>query len=239
MPNRALLGLALLCCATTAHTSPNDAVEESDIEPIDFDGAWTAAKQCMHQGLSAEESLKAAARVLSGEGRGLFTPIDSLPGCSCASNWIPADGVSVLQHEIIRTAGWILPDVSSTGMLDLHDPLPEWAHELALRLAPALDGSVPNRCVVHALEPGQVCQILADVEAAEMLAGAAVLSMASAGTLATGGSSSGEECDSCTAVDLEPRSIVLLRGQLEHPLRVRSLYARHLSVTFWRTSCSS
>ena len=50
----------------------------------------------------------------------------------------------LLQHEVIKTDGWRLPSEAASGVLDLHAPLPPWAHALAERLAPALHGLPPE-----------------------------------------------------------------------------------------------
>jgi hypothetical protein len=197
----------------------------TDVDPIDFQGAWSSAMKSMHDGLGAEEALAQASRVIEGE-----VPFEVRGPFLYAENWLQENDANLLQHEIIRTPGWDTLESPASGvrLLSLHEELPAWASSLATRLGPALDGCVPDCCEVHALEPGMRSRPI-DPSAE------AVLSLAGPATF----------CNSETSGDaaLTPRSVLLLPTKTgaaqPHGYRVQSGSSRHLSVVFWSAAKKS
>ena len=239
-----MLIIVALIASTVVHAA-DDATKAAaaDVEPIDFEGAWAAARRSLRQGATVDDAAAAAERVLDGEVS--FMPIASAPadGASFlyAQDWISESDAQLLQHEVIRSDGWRLPDGANPGLLELCDPLPPWAHALAQRLSPALDGQVPDRCAVHALEPGQSAPILQSADGPPP-SEAAVLSLGSAATLlspiVSGAAGEAKSMHLSThSTSLAPRSVLLVarlpNGGAAPPC-VQCGDARHLSITFWR-----
>ena len=222
------------CAAGIGNSLPSLPVDDvaaavDAVEPLDFDAARRAAAASLQSGSSKEEAVEMAERVLQGEA--MWSEVRGPGGVTWmeAPGWIPEDKASLLQHEIVTTGGWRVPDEKSPGYLRLDAPLPPWAAALATRLAPVLDGE-PDCCALHACLPGQDAPIL---EEQGRPCAAAVLSLGSDAALV-----------SRTAADLEhttalaSRSVLLVGPTLNdedllHRVRA-SGGSRLLALTFWR-----
>ena len=217
---RAMLVMLIGLAMALANSGGQDAPADADVEAIDFNGAWEAAARSMRAGQTAEDALEQASRVLEGEAP--FAPAGSL---LYAENWISASDAKLLQHEVISTPGWDEPaDEASAAagsrLLQLHETMPPWATTLAERLSPALDDCAPDRCEVHALEPGQRSRPIAS-------SAAAVLALGGPATLVCDGEAGND-------ASMAPRSALLLQaGAAGYHLQCGG--SRHLSIVFSST----
>ena len=205
----------------------------SSVEPIDFEAAFAAARLSRSQGASVDEATAVATRVLGGEAS--FRPLSPLHASGgdrlYTDAWLTEADAKLLQHEVISTSGWRLPNGTVAGLLELSAPLPPWADQLARMLTPALPGAVPDRCTVHACEPGQIAHVLEHVGNSRG-ATTAVLSLGSAATL----KSYRETPNDGISFDLAPRGLLLMRLAADVQHWMQASEGRHLLLTFWVSS---
>ena len=207
------------------------AAAAESIQPIDYQAALEAARAMRRQGASADDAAKAAEQVIAGEAHTTFVPTER-SGWLLAKDFLSEADAKLLQHEVIRTEGWIKPTETESGLLDLHAPLPPWAASIADRLAvgPAravFDQIAPDRCAVHACEPGQAADILDECCEGDV---AAVLALGAPATLSV------DEDDNYSTT-LSPGGLLLLTPA-EKALRHKVIGGskRHLSLVLWRSA---
>ena len=179
-------------------------------------------------------------------GRGPFEPLGSpvSDGSSwlCAHSWLSEGDATLLQHEIVTSEGWpVVGDLDEPRLLQLQAPLPPWARDLAVKLAPALGGIEPDACDVYACEPGQRA-LLPDFEGT-----LAVVSLGSDAALLTapyGSAAASFPFPSFSSIVLKERSALLLpppaqrKGARPFSHCVHS-GRRHLSLAFRCTGSKS
>lgn len=230
MVARVVVSCCLLLAASlpVAHATAPEA-EAPDVEAIDFEAAFAAARRSLRQGASVDDAADIAERVLSGEAS--FEPLgsgeDGTQDWLYAEQWLTAKDAQLLQHEVITSSGWRKPDGTTSGLLDLSTPLPAWAQGIAEKLGPAL-GREPDRCAVHALEPGQAADVLS--EPCDASSVAALLSIGSEARL----TSRTQAVAARTVTTLDARSVLLVAPAASaRQLCVQCGDSRHLSLTFW------
>lgn len=205
----------------------------SSVEPIDFEAAFAAARLSRSQGASVDEATAVATRVLGGDAS--FHPLRPLHASGgdrlYTDAWLTEADAKLLQHEVISTSGWRLPNGTVAGLLELSAPLPPWADQLARMLTPALPGAVPDRCTVHACESGQITRVLEHV-GYSIRSTTAVLSLGSAATL----KSYREAPNDGISFDLAPRGLLLMRTAADVQHWMQASEGRHLLLTFWVSS---
>lgn len=217
MTSRSLL-LLLLSRPLWAADPTAAADPVADVDPIDFELAMRTARASLKEGQSVDEAVEMAERVLSGEVP--FELIRSPTGGDLAwlyaKEWLAETDARVLQHEVVSYKGWpVWHDLDGPRKLELREPLPAWALEMAERLAPTLGGSIPDCCVVHACEAGQrACLSLNAVGGGAT----AVLLLGSQAALLSASTDDNDVVapedypfPSRTTVPLDPRSVLLLR----------------------------
>ena len=241
--NAMYVAVALLVLVLVGSPCRASSPDETDVPPLDFQAAFAAASTAAQQGHSVDEAVAIAGRVLNGEK--LFEPISSPVGDGgswlCARSWLSPADAKILQHEIVTSKGWpAIGDLDAPRQLRLQAPLPPWARDLAVRLAPALGGSEPDACDVYACEPGQRA-LLPEVEGT-----LALLSLGSDAALLTaprGTAPAGYPFPSRSSIVIEERSALLLPGPADGRDKSFSHCVhsgrRHLSLSFHCSSSSS
>jgi hypothetical protein len=213
------------------------------VEPIDYESALLAGRQALDAGQSvAGASLASDAAVDRGPAVP-FMPLEAPPralrsGARLASGWLPEAEAALLQHEMVTHQGWWFEQVqgetrkhTSRRLLELREPLPPWAHPIALRLAPEFGGRTPDAMEIHACEPGQPTPDL--YTGGEAPGPTAVLCLNAAATMFSRDGAEGEPLPETVSSNvLQPLDVVIL-GQ-GGPFATHRIVSsqRHLSVVF-------
>ncbi|EOD36826.1 hypothetical protein EMIHUDRAFT_351879, partial [Emiliania huxleyi CCMP1516] len=131
--------------------------EVADITPLEFDAALQAARRRLGEACETEAALAEASRVLNDEPG--FEPLPSAcgepAGSAVAVGWLPEDAAPLLQHEVVREAGWEVLPTQRLLRPSPSAPLPAWASDVARRVCASCNLPPPDSFEVHACEAGQ------------------------------------------------------------------------------------